>query len=248
MQYNDTSTKNGLLQDCERWCSVGDAGITGDATLKAQFTASINHWYHQVVTMILQSQDEWDFDDNNYTDYPVLTTPLVAGQRDYVIPITEKVLKIKRVDICYDGTSNVCYKAEPLDSGEMGLGLGNDTNTDARFSKTQPYYDVKGNAIWIYPMADATNVTNSGIIRIEWSREVDEFTTSDTTQEPGFDEPFHRMLSLGASYDYLLQRDNPRADRLKQLLNEYEVRLRNYYSSKQTDRHYTLKPAYINYE
>ncbi len=150
MQFSDTTNKLGLIQDCEQWCGFPDAGITGDTTTFAQFTRNINAWYHKIVTMILESQDEWDFDDTAHGDYPVLTTPLVADQRDYSIPTTEKVLKIKRVDICYDGTGNTCYKAEPIDSGQMGLGLGNDTDVDARFSRTEPATDLVTNTIWIY--------------------------------------------------------------------------------------------------
>lgn len=248
MQFSDTTNKSGLMQDCEFWCNLGDTGITGDTTLKAHFTKNINHWYHQVVAMILQSQDEWDFDDANNTDYPILTTPLVADQRDYTIPTSEKILKIKRVDICYDGTGNTCYKAEPFDSNESGLGLGNDTETDARYSKNKPKYDIVGNSIWIYPRANAANVANGGVIRMEWTREITEFVAGDTTKEPGFDEPFHRMLSLGASFDYLLTRDVERSGNIKKLLEEYEKRLKQYYGSKQTDRNYLLKPAYVNYE
>ena len=85
-------------------------------------------------------------------------------------------------------------------------------------------------------------------LKIWFMREVDEFTTADTTQEPGFDEPFHRMLSLGASYDYALKKGLPAADRIKAELLEYEQRLAIYYADKQQDRHTTLRSAYVNYE
>lgn len=248
MQYNDTTNKTGLLQDCEFWTGLGDAGISGNATRKAIFTRNLNAWYHKVVTMILQSQDEWDFDDSNHTDFAILTTPLVSGQRDYALPVAEKVLKIKRVDICYDGTGNTCYKAEPFDSNEMGLGLGNDVETDARFPSSEPKYDLISNSAWIYPRANDANVTNSGIIRIEWTREVDEFVVGDTTQEPGFDEPFHRMLSLGASLDYALAKNLVIKNDIATMLQDYEQRLKQFYGSKQLDRNYILKPSYTNYE
>ncbi len=250
MMYSDTSGKSGLLQDCEFWTNLGDAGVSGNATLKSQFTGRLNDWYHKVVTMILNSQDESDFDDINHTNYPVLKVSLVANQRDYQISASEKMLKIKRIDICPNGIGNTCYKAEAFDSGEYGLGMGNDTDVDANFAVSEPKYDLKNNSIWIYPRATAANVTNSGVIRAEWIREIDEFTTSDTTQEPGFDEPFHRMLSIGASYDWILVNKSENTaliTRLEGLLADYEARLKKHFGSKQLDRQYALKGAYIDY-
>src|SRR5579872_319914 len=106
LQFSDTSaSRNGLLQDCEDNLNLGVTGITSNTNLLSTFTRYINTWYHKVVTMILEAQDDWDFDDLNNTDYPVATTPLVANQRDYTFPASLKILKIKRVDISYDSTN-----------------------------------------------------------------------------------------------------------------------------------------------
>src|ERR1051326_6234901 len=107
-------------------------GADTNAFTAANRLISTNRWMHKVWTMILTSQDGWDVDDLNQTDYPVATTPLVASQRDYTIPTSLKALKIKRVDVTYDGSTY--YKCEPWDSSETGEGLGNATNTDPRFS------------------------------------------------------------------------------------------------------------------
>ena len=42
---------------------------------------TVNKHYNDVHTLILESQDEWDYDDSAYTDYPILTTNLVANQQ-----------------------------------------------------------------------------------------------------------------------------------------------------------------------
>ncbi len=234
MVFSDTTNKNGLIQDVEFWLNVGDTGISGNATLLKIVTSNINRWYHKIVASILESQDAWEFDDLNLTDFPVATTPLVASQRDYSLPASLKVLKVKRVDITYDGTTY--YRANPIDTGEPSFGLGNNTNTDGNFDKANPRYDLIGNSIWIYPLASATDVANGGLIRIEFMREVDEFTSADTTQEPGIDEPFHRMLSLGAALDYALTKNMPIAANLATLISDYEERLKRYYSRKEVDQ------------
>lgn len=252
MVFNDTSTRNGLIQECEFLTGVGDAGISGNTDYLKHFTRLLNSRLYQVVTMILDSQDEWDFDDSNHGDYPVATTALVSAQRDYTFPTSLKILKIKRVDISYDGTNY--YRASPLDINETGIGVGpssastQETNTDGEFSKTAPYYDSKANSIWIYPRADATDVANSGKIRVEFYRELDEFTTADTTQEPGIDEPWHRMVAVGAALDFAVAKGLSNKNDLGAMYADYENRLRKYYGKKNEDRVYTLKSAYINYE
>lgn len=252
MQYNNTTDKNGLLQDCEAWCGLGDGGISGDAYLKARFTAGLNKHEHKVVTMILESRDDVDYDDPNQTNQSTFTFPLVAGQRDYNLALSEKILKIKRIDVCYSGTGNTCYRAEKMDSGQLSVGLGNDTALDSNFSKTNPKYDLENNGytIKLYPMANAADVTASGLIRVECVREIDEFTTSDTTQEPGFDEPFHPMVSMGASYDWLcINRPDAKTTiaHLEKELQSYEARLRRHYGRKNEDSTMRLGAAYINY-
>lgn len=245
LPFSDTSTRKGLIQDAEDVLNFPATGISGNTALLQQFTRTINTWYHKVVTMILDSQDSWDFDDSSNTDYPVGTIPLTTA-RDITLPASSNVLKIKRVDVTYDGTT--WYKAELLDSGMYSFGLGNDTNTDANFSNTKPYYDLVGsNGIWIYPIATAANVTAGASVRIEFYRDITEFTTADTTKTPGFDTPFHRILSLGAAYDYALIKNLPTQTGIMNLLLDYETRLKRYYGQKVTDSQFRVAAAFVNY-
>lgn len=244
MQYNDTTTRTGIIQDCEFLTGIGKEGISGNATLLQEFTRLANAWFHKVVTMILKAQDEWDFDDKNLTDYPVATTPMTTA-RDIVFPASLKILKIKRVDISYDGSTY--NRATPIDSEEIANGLGNDTTVDGLFSKTSPKYDPRSNSIWVYPRASQAEVDAGATARVEFAREGDEFTTSDTAQEPGFDEPFHRMIPLGMSFDWAMVKGLPQKNDIFAMLQDYEIRLKDYYGKKVDDRQASLKGAYVNY-
>lgn len=132
----------------------------------------------------------------NKTDYPVATTPLVASQRDYQFD-SISFLKIKRVDVTYDGTN--WYRATPFDSGTYQEGLGNDTLVDKNFDKSAPYYDPKGFGLWLYPLPNADDVAAGGKIRVEYVRAYDEFAYDDTTAEPPIDRPFHDLIAIGAA-------------------------------------------------
>lgn len=208
-----------------------------------------NIWLEKVVGMILDSQDESDYDDPNWSDYAILTTPLVANQRDYAIPVSEQVLQIKRIDICYDGTNP--YRATPIDAGEIIEGLGNDTQIDSYYSKDSPVYDTEGLSFFIYPRADATDVTNGGYIRAMWSRSPKHFTVSDWntgTVIPGFDYTFHAMLAYGPAMEYAISKQMPQAKAYADIIADFESRLRRQYGSKQKDRVMQLMSTYIDYE
>jgi hypothetical protein len=216
----------------------------------------INIWVHKVQSMIFTSMDEYDFDDYNYTDYPNLTTPLVAGQRDYTIPNTEKVVSIKRVDISYDGVNY--YRATPIDTGEMYQGLGpssataQQTKTDSNFDKTNPRYDVAYNSVFIYPAPVAADVTNGGKIFVEWSRELKEFTATDLTNGtavPGFDTEFHPILAYGPAYEFLQSTGQQNeAAFVEKSLKDLEARLIATFGKKQLDRDLSVVPLLYNFK
>lgn len=196
MQYSDTTNKNGIIQRYERHTLLGDGVVSGDDTILKQATADINETIYDLTTLIIASNDNFDFDDPNKTDYPIATTPLVAGQRDYQFD-SISFLKLKRVDVTWDGTNY--YKAEPFDSATYQEGLGNDAQTDKNFSKLAPAYDPKGFGFWLYPLADAADVTAGAKARIEFTRAYDEFTYSDVTAVPPIERPFHDLIAIGAA-------------------------------------------------
>ena len=215
----------------------------------ANLLIDINIWYTKVVSMIFEAQDDTNFDDARKTDYPIVTTPLVAGQRDYSIPVSENVLKIKRVDISYDGTNY--YRATPFDNGVPPWGFGNTTNEDANMIKQAPNYGINYNSIFIYPMAAASDVAAGGLLRIEWERNITPFTTSDYSSDPndstvipGFDAPFHATLAYGAAYEFANANNLPQLANIKNDLEGWEARIKQAYGKKDLDTELMFNYAY----
>lgn len=241
MQYNDTTNKSGILQRIEMTLGLPDGAITGDTTQLAYFTTLSNEVLYNIVSEILASQDAWDFDDSNHGDYPIATTPMVAGQRDYGLPTDYKVLGIKRVDVTYDGSNY--YPASHIDSSQFGQ-IGNTITEDNNFSDTQPAYDLKSNSVWVYPLATAAQVAAGAKVRIEYIRATDAFTTADTTQEPGIDRVWHELVPLGAAMKYAVFRNMENSRSLKVLYDEGIEKLRQYYSRKNRDDNTTLSTPY----
>jgi len=233
--------------------------LTGTDTssyTNANALIDINLWLQKVVGMIFDSQDESDWDDQRNTTYPIKTAPLVASQRDYTIPVSEKVLKIKDVSITYDGTNS--YRATPIDLTDYSA-IGNatsamttqNTTIDSYFAKTAPSYDYKFNSIWIYPTANASDVAAGAKIIIEWFRQATEFTSAELstgTVVPGFDDTFHAILAYGPAFEYAESKQLPQAKQIGAVLADYEARLRKQYSVKQGDRKYQLQQDYQSYK
>lgn len=206
--------------------------------------------------MIYGSQDESDFDDQRNTTYPIKTVPLVAGQRDYSIPVSEKVVSIKRVDVSYDGGAT-WNRATPIDSSEIAEGMGRfsdstaESTLDGNFTKSEPRYDTKYNALFLYPRADATDVANGALMKVEWNREITEITSAEVTTGtlvPGFDSAFHPVLAYGPAFEYATINNLPTAKTYWAILQDYEARLNKVYGSKQKDRNYQLVSEYQSYK
>lgn len=216
----------------------------------------VNIWLYRVQSMIFNSMDEVDFDDKNYVDYPEVTVPMVAGQRDYTIPLSERVVSFKRVDASYDGQNY--YRANPIDTGEIYSGLGpaaaisQNLKVDSLFSKTAPRYDPAYNSVRIFPAPTAADVANGGKIFLAWVRELVPFTSGEYlagTKIPGFDTEFHPLLCYGAAYEFFSSTgQGTDAANMKSALGELEARLIQTYGKKELDRTMTLVPLYSSFK
>ena len=213
----------------------------------ASLLNDINIWYQKVSTMIFEAQDDDDFDDTNNTDYPMYTTPLIANQRDYAIPQSLNFLAERRVDITYDGTN--WYRALPMDQGLDNRGMGPfsdeqmEETIDNRYSKTAPRYIIKYNAIFIYPRANAGDMSSGASLQSEFSRQVTEFTSSDLstgTKQPGFDAPFHPILAYGPAFEFAQKYNMPQQKSIFTELQDYEARLKRHYNNKDKDMKYVF--------
>lgn len=193
--------------------------------------------------MIFESMDGWNFDDPNHGDTGFIKTyNLTANTQQVTLPVSDKILKVRRVEVTYDGS--VWNRAFPMDVNEYSDNTTQVT-INQNFITSEPYYDLVGNYIYMYPVPTA-NVT--GGLKIWIDREIDEFTIADTTQEPGIAEPFHEMLAVGASLDYAIQEGLTNQQGLAAKFAEFEQRLRRFYGTREDDQSFVMKPNNEFYE
>lgn len=205
MQFNNSTTEDAIVQ--QTWVLSGTD--KNSYTLK-QIASSCNSWLKLVQSWILGADGRFQYDDSNYTDLPIATTDLVSGQDNYSFDSTW--LEIIKVEAAQDSSVSIFNELKPFDV--------KDVNGYTEFQKTSgvpSFYDVIGSSIILKP---ASNFNATAGLKFYFKRKASEFVSTDTTKEPGFASPYHRILSLGAAYDYCMSNSvrNPVG-----LRNEIEV-------------------------
>jgi len=91
---------------------------------------------------------------------------------------------------------------------------------------------------------DAGDVTVDSDIFVD----TDSYKICSDNQEPGFVNSFHRLLSLGAAYDYCIAYEvGTKANFLKGQINELVEELKKFYGSRHRDMPTRIKPKKRNY-
>lgn len=232
MQFNATDT--GLYQDF-LFLTNTDSNRVPVAT----FTPLANRHYYAAVIEIFKSSSDWDWDDSNHTDLPIATTTLVASQGDYTIP--SNALKIQRAEVL-DSAGNY-QLLKPIDESQVDIALDEFMENDG----LPEYYRLLKGSIFLYPAPAAASVTTTAGLKLYYSREVDEFTSADTTQEPGFAEPYHRLISLGAAYDWGVSRGRANVQILKLEYEQLMESLRAFYGRRHQNFKHRIRPHKENY-
>jgi len=187
MQFNSEANELDLVHDVRYLCGLS-SNDTINYPLK-DITRNCNFGLDRVISLILRSDNRWQWDDQNNTDLPIATSSLVANQQDYSIAST--YLKIHKIRIKDSGGKWVSLN--PIDRNEL-----NDSQLTAS-SGDPKRYDKIGNSIYLYP---TPNYSSSGGLEVQFQRGSSYFVYTDTTKEPGFASQFHRLVSLYSALNY----------------------------------------------
>ena len=158
----------------------------------------INVALDDAIDIAIRSCGIGQYDDTNQTDYPIITTNLVSGQRDisYTADATGNlILDIYKVMVM--NSSGVYFEIPQVDmQSERGTESFYDgLNTTGTPSK----YDRTGNGIIFDVIPDYSQTAG---IKIFINREGSYFTVSDTTKKPGIDGRLHEYLVVSPACKY----------------------------------------------
>ena len=234
MQFSDTTNNLGIVQDIDFILNTDGTSYPIDDK-----TRNINNWFSRVVSLILNADGRWEWDDQNQADDPIYTANLVSGTQEYAIS-SVTFLKILKVEI-KDSAGN-WISVTPISLDDMRGRSMTDFNNVAG---TPKYYDKLGNKLWLYPKP---NYASTDGLKIYYQRNQVAFTKTDTTKVPGFAAPFHKILSLGASLDYCLSKGiSNKVPLLREEIAKLELGLQEHYGDRGHDEKMRMSLRHEDY-
>lgn len=258
MDFSDTSTKQGLVQDC-------DFLVTSDSTSYplTNKAASANRYLDEAVSIILAADGRWQWDDTNNTSDPIALGDLVANQQAYGITssiwsvggggdaaLTTSLLTLNRVElkdpagnwnllIPFDQKDLTPPPNQPLPMGTLtaGASIAGQSYSLTDFLKTAGtpiYYDKIGNSLYLYPKPDYSQADS---LKLYFQRKASYFASTDTTKRAGIAQHLHRFFSLGMAYDYAVAKllNTNKITSLLNELNNYRIKIKEFYSIRKKD-------------
>lgn len=243
-QFSDTTNKNGIIQNIESNVGFKDGDISGNAVELKKWTTQVNLALDWVIAIILRVSGKWQFDDSNHTKYPIITTNIVSGQRDYAFVLDEQsnlLLGIHKVMVKNSATG---YFQEifPVD-------VQSDSDTEDFYSGVDATgvpmrYDKTANGIFLDPIP---SYNSTGGLKIYINREGSYFASSDTTKKPGFAGLFHDYLAIRPSYFYFLRKKMfDSAKFFKSEMLEMEDAIKKHYRDRAKDDESIISSEEIN--
>ncbi len=237
MIFSDSTGKTGIVEDCDFLVNTDSTSYPIE-----QKTRNANRKMDEVVSIILQSDGRWEWDDTNNTDLPIGTTSLVDQQQDYNIA-GGTFLRIDRVEVKdINGNYYLLYPISEKNITDQAL---------TEFEKTpgRPlYYDKLGDSIFLYPKPSSANVTTASGLKVYFQRLPSYFAATDTTKSPGFNPLFHRLISMGMALDYAIQNEmNGKINILTPLIAKMETNLVEFYTTRSRDEHISMTVRSENY-
>lgn len=227
-----------ILSTIDRNCKTSTASYS-----LADKTADINMALDSALSIIFKAGGTWQFDDSNHTDYPIITTNLVSGQRDYAFVTDEQgnlILDIYKVLIAQpDGTFKEITPVDVQSDKDGVSGFFNGLDAQGTPNK----YDKTANAIFLDSIPNYS-ITNG--VKIYINRESTYFLTSDTTKKAGFAGTLHEYLALRPSYQYAYRNSLPNVALLQTEMLLMEKKIDEYYGKREKDVVKRLKPNVEN--
>lgn len=218
-QFNDTTNYGGLVQIFEKEIGANRGDISGNSDKLKEFTVSANSALDKFMQIALTASGTWQFDDSNQTDYPIITTALVQGQRDYSF-VTDGtgnlILDIYEVyaRISATGVYQKLYAAD-AQSEDYTTNFTSGLNVQG-----VPYrYDKTANAIFLDLIP---SYSSSDGLKVYINREASYFQYTDTTRKAGVPGILHDYFAIKPAYETARRNNIASFNRLEEEVIKYE--------------------------
>jgi hypothetical protein len=204
----------------------------------------INVALDDAIDIAIKNCGTGQFDDTNHTNYPIITTDLVSGQRDVTYTQDQTanlVLDIYKVMIA--GEDGVLFEIPQVDMQSEKLPT---FYNGQNLTGTPSCYDRTGNGI-IFDVIPNYDIEDG--VKLFINREGSYFTVSDTTKKSGLDGRLHEYLVISPAYKYASRNSLDNKTDLEKRKLILEDKIKQVYSRKDRDvrKILTSKSTKINY-
>lgn len=229
MDFNNSSTEEGLIQEINRICNASDATYS----LKAK-TARINMALDRFFTLAFRADGRWSFDDMNQTAPPIQSINLVANQSRYELDdFASEIINVLRVEIKDENGNGVLLRPLSLEEIREDYDEFWETaGTPVGYLKIGEFIDLK----------PAPSYSSTSGLTLYFERNKDPFVSTDTTKDPGIPSVFHGYLARHASLPFLIEKGKPQANAIKQLVMEDEAAITEHFAHRDKDVPMRLVP------
>ena len=230
------------------WCDADTTSYPAATMLRR-----VNQAYEQVVGWLINIDGKWQFDDTNYTDFPIGTYTLVNSQGVY--SFNNKFLQLLDVQVMdSDGKYQIITPVDQKDS-QSSIPLRREFETDG----FPLFYDkLSGDSIELLPAPDnGVSVTLASGLRIYFKRTASIFTAAEVTtgtKVPGFDSTYHIILAWMAARPYCMKYKKDRVAELNALIGDttpiptgMKRDMIKQFTKKAKDERNIIMPKKINY-
>lgn len=229
MDFNDTTTEQGLYQD-----ALYLTGTTTATFSIEDFTRSANQAQNKVVALIQENDRKWKWSDSNSGKRDISVTDVVHGLDNYTMEVYHMKIKEVRIKDPQGGWRTLLAKDRRL---------LNDTEKNS--TGVPESYDKDGDSIILTPTA---NYSMADGLEIHYQQGPVYFDKDDTDKQPGFCPLFHRLVSLYPAYDWLVSNAtaiNPLEHKIRRvvdLIKDMENDLVEHYQNRDEDEVVVLQP------
>ena len=227
LAFSDSTNRDGIVELIDANCHSNSVSFP-----LLDKTRDINLALDMAFSIIFLASGKWQFDDSNHTDYPIITTSLASGTRDY--PFTTDgsgnlILDIYKVMV--KDEDGIFHEIYPIDqqSDEYTDGFWSGQNQTGIPSR----YDKTANGIFLDCIP---SYNSSGGLKIFINREGSYFVSTDTTKKAGFAGLFHEYLALRPSHFYCKRNKMfDLANAYKADMIEMESKMKKHYRDRSRD-------------
>jgi len=231
---------NGLIQLCEQYCGFEMGQISNNPKLLQHFTNHINVAIDNILGQLYPKGGEWQLDDYNYGDYPIIQTGLISGQTQYFFYQDNsgaEILDIYKIQA--KDENGKWYDLLPLDQQKRGFLEKDFTNQPIGKPK---FYDKTANGFFLSPVPD---YSISEGLKVYINRTPFYFNADSTDQRFGMLHLFQTYLAKKASYDFCIAENIDNAKNLLLDVVKLEKEIKEYCAFRNKDVKFIMRNNFV---